>query len=185
MLIINNAFTEIERNAIWGMDSSTSAISIIQNNTFINNQMQSTAIGANIYNSTIKFNTFKNWDCAIDLTEHNIIQYNTFIGNNVAVIMSRETYGDVQHINYNNFINNSFSIQVIDNANQPNCKYNYYGTSSTEPSIIAQQILDVCDGVSGGLITWWPWYTEQIDFELLPLYPEEATLKTIYCVTAE
>eukprot|EP01083_Nonionella_stella_P158570 516299_1 len=144
----------------------------------------------------ITLNTFINWQDAILIEGNNNdpvnVFYNAFIDNTNAILIGTRY---VQQINYNNFINNSYSIYYADcgydtlsvlSCAQPNCGYNYYGTSSNNQSIISSQIFDLCVGGNGhGLVTWWPWYIEAIDFNSLPTTLEEHTFKTITCAAAD
>ena len=59
-----------------------------------------------------------------------------------------------QNINYNNLIGNTYSIELgtSQEQSQPNCNYKYYETSSTDESIVSQQILDICGVQSLGNI---------------------------------
>eukprot|EP01083_Nonionella_stella_P025509 70221_1 len=145
----------------------------------------------------ITFNTFINWQQAIRIVDSGRdpvnIFYNQFIDNEYAVFIGIRY---AQHINYNNFVNNSYSIyescgytntiRYIEMCGQPNCGYNYYGASSSNQSIISSQIYDICDGGQGhGLVTWWPWYTEPIDFNSLPTTLQEHNFDVIECPAAD
>eukprot|EP01083_Nonionella_stella_P230146 813884_1 len=205
---IKNAIcVNIENNIF---ESVYSPISCTYGNTTINNNTFGSAgyngfhavtpcdaIHAN-YDSrlNITLNTFINWQHAIHIENDEVnIFYNEFIENTQAIYITGDYYGSGIQINYNNFINNSYSIYYSDcgadtigsdNCKQPYCGYNYYGTSSINQSIISSQIYDLCVGGDGyGLVTWWPWYTEPIDFNSLPTTLQEHTFDIIQCVGAD
>eukprot|EP01083_Nonionella_stella_P088469 246565_1 len=192
---IKNAIcVNIENNifeSVYSPISCTYGNTTINNNTFgsagYNGFHAVTPCDAN-YDSrlNITLNTFINWQHAIHIENDEVnIFYNEFIENTQAIYITGDYYGSGIQINYNNFINNSYSIYYSDcgadtigsdNCKQPYCGYNYYGTSSINQSIISSQIYDLCVGGDGyGLVTWWPWYTEPIDFNSLPTTLQEHT----------
>eukprot|EP01083_Nonionella_stella_P297982 1011716_1 len=185
--IENNVFKSVY-NAIQCAKDAT-----ITNNTFGSaDDTGFLGVSTCTVSSNITQNTFINLQEAIRAWTPTTIFYNEFMDNTYGIYIRDKVK---QQINYNNFINNSYSIYVTDCSrntirwdmcDQPNSGYNYYGVSSTNQSIISSQIHDLCDGGEGyGLVTWWPWYTEPIDFNSLPTTLQEHTFEIIECVAAD
>eukprot|EP01083_Nonionella_stella_P260675 888464_1 len=199
--IKNARCVNVENNIFESTSSPMSCphASIINNNTFVWDQTgyrtAVTACGGN-RPPNITFNTFSHWEQAISIDGNygdqvNVL-YNEFIDNTKAIFIESP---DPHHIKYNNFISNSYSIYNGDcghstirweSCSQTHCGYNYYGASSIDQSIISSQIYDICDGGEGhGLVTWWPWYTEPIDFNSLPTTLQEHTFEILDCIAGD
>eukprot|EP01083_Nonionella_stella_P088468 246564_1 len=179
--IENNIFESgTDNSAIYCANQAT-----INNNTFGSvDHTGLLAVSTCSSPSNVTSNMFINWQWAIHPHTTTTILYNEIRDSTYGIYIGTSG-GRAQQINYNNFINNSYSIYYSDcgadtigsdNCKQPYCGYNYYGTSSINQSIISSQIYDLCVGGDGyGLVTWWPWYTEPIDFNSLPTTLQEHT----------
>eukprot|EP01083_Nonionella_stella_P136937 416809_1 len=139
----------IYNNIITGRRTDTSGcVEKLARSDFINNTLSNCVVGIvmnndhNSYVNVITYNTFSNCDVAID-------------------IQCTQTSGIVQ---YNNFINNDINLQSSIDNNRESFNYNYYGFNNSEnQTAIASKILDICDGMNNGLITWWPYFIRPID----------------------
>eukprot|EP01084_Bolivina_argentea_P024070 44916_1 len=135
-----------------------------------------------ISRSIIEYNVIDNCNIAITTNMYyNTIQYNIISNHNIAINMGDKSNDDTDSINYNNFIGNIINLRNTGNTDEPNCNYNYFGTSSTDQNVIEPTMEDICDGYSAGLITWWPYYLSVIDFTDLTNLPSSSTVVSLYC----
>eukprot|EP01083_Nonionella_stella_P057453 150811_1 len=92
-------------------------------------------IESNVANETIEGNTFDQCETAIAI----------YPG------------GNQTRIKHNNFMSCNVSIANAADNDQLECGYNYFDTTDVQQ--ISDQIQDLCDGYSNGLVYWWPYLT--------------------------
>eukprot|EP01083_Nonionella_stella_P227524 807179_1 len=165
MHIANNIFYGEQQTGYDKFLIHSDGESIIFNNTFDDHRLYGDFYGYGaIYTidstTNITFNTFRNWNVAI-VTKGGVIMHNEFSDNKYAIKNSYDVNVSTQ-INYNNFLNNTYSIFQEYAQAQPYCSHNYFGTSSTHQSDVSSQIYDLCSG-GKGFVTWWPWFIEPIN----------------------
>eukprot|EP01084_Bolivina_argentea_P024069 44915_1 len=124
-----------------------------------------------ISRSIIEYNVIDNCNIAITTNMYyNTIQYNTISNHNTAIIMGQKSNDDKDLIIYNNFISNVITLNNNGDTDETNCNYNYFGSSTSDQSVIASSMRDICDSSSLGLITFWPWFiSEFIENAPLPI----------------
>eukprot|EP01084_Bolivina_argentea_P080593 145972_1 len=132
--------------------STTDYSSAIIDNSTISNCLT----GINTQYSRIISSEIKNCSIGI-LNGHKVhIEFTNIRNNNIGLKLSSRSYG-TNIINYNNFIDNTINIESDAEYDQINITLNYFGSNTTNQSIIASTIKDICDGYSNGLVTFWPW----------------------------
>lgn len=107
--------------------------------------------------------------------KEDIVRYNTFKSLNTAIEM--RSWATTPVLEYNNFIDND--INVYGFSYDYDLGYNYWGVDTDNATAIAAKIIDLCDSEQSvtGLITWWPYYIEPIDFDHVDNLPTEYTLR--------
>lgn len=90
-------------------------------------------------------------DELIQAIEYNLIT-DTYVGIKFMLVDTWQADG-IEGISYNNFIGNTYNIEIAGTDNQPYLGYNYWGLDATNITKIASQVLDACDGHSTGLKT--------------------------------
>eukprot|EP01083_Nonionella_stella_P022786 63008_1 len=95
----------------------------------------------------------------IDNFNNGIFEYNQITNCDVAIHL----LATVSVIHFNNFMQNSINIRNAVSTDQTECGFNYFGTNTTNQSVIASAIEDECDISSLGTVTFWPWYIDPLD----------------------
>eukprot|EP01084_Bolivina_argentea_P269403 457855_1 len=165
-LIENNIFVDIKYTAIDAYSWNEGVY--VNNNTFINDYQHSLCAIYNYAYANITSNTFINFTNALVLDGRNaMVKYNEFINNHIAVVINAKQN---QYIQYNNFISNDYNIELQNNYNQPNCNYNFNGvtTNPSSPKLIADKMIDFCDSNGyNGIITFWPYFEQELYFNVI------------------
>ena len=92
------------------------------------------------------------------------IYFSNIADNDVAIVPGSYS-GSTTKIQVNNFINNTVNVDNTNSVDQSGFKYNFWGSS--DESTIADKILDICNGYGSGIVTWWPYFSSEIDSEAM------------------
>eukprot|EP01084_Bolivina_argentea_P085030 153716_1 len=162
-IIIGNGYTEI--NHCLFTNFSMGLLNNAQHVKFYNSQVigdkTQTCIWISYGTNYIENNTINSCDTGVKISGSHIItayiEWNLLSDNNYAISIDEGT----SYTHYNNFIQNSVNVVLTGSVSQPFFDFNYWGISNlsdlSDPKLIADTILDVCDVYSTALLTFWPW----------------------------
>ena len=106
-------------------------------------------------------------------TDNNIVRYNTFINNNIAITLNLEVSKLI--VEYNNFMESN-AIIIQGSNHDISVPYNYWGVDTGDTAEIRSKFADVCSDGGNGWIIWWPYYIEPIVFDDIDNLPKEYTI---------
>eukprot|EP01083_Nonionella_stella_P203193 741631_1 len=113
---------------------------------------------------TIQGVTVTNCDTAIKSNYQGFeLYFNDVLNSNIGLITGSYS-GSTATVYGNNFMNNVLNVQAPGSTDQETISSNYWGTS--DESQIGATIEDICDLYSTALVTWWPYVTREIDFDV-------------------